>query len=50
VNQQQTILLVEDEAIIAMLEAKQLEKRGYHVVHALSGERAIEIVIRVLIL
>ncbi|HOV63436.1 MAG TPA: PAS domain S-box protein, partial [Spirochaetia bacterium] len=44
VKQQQTILLVEDEAIIAMLEAKQLERRGYHVVHALSGERAIEIV------
>ncbi len=36
------ILLVEDEAIIAMAEAKELERWGYHVVTALRGEEAIE--------
>lgn len=41
---QQTVLLVEDEAVIAMLEVKQLEKRGYRVLHALNGERAIELI------
>jgi PAS domain S-box-containing protein len=39
-----TILLVEDEALIALSEKRQLEAVGYCVLHALSGERAIEIV------
>ncbi len=39
-----TILLVEDEAIIAMGEASQLKKAGYAVILAPSGEKAIEIV------
>jgi PAS domain S-box-containing protein len=39
-----TILLVEDEAIVAMAEAQQLEKEGYSVIQALSGEKAIDIV------
>lgn len=39
-----TILLVEDEAIIAMAERRQLESEGYRVVHAFSGERAVELV------
>lgn len=36
------ILLVEDEAVIAMAEARILEKNGYHVLIAHSGEKAIE--------
>jgi PAS domain S-box-containing protein len=39
-----TILLVEDEAIIALHETRQLEKAGYRVLHALSGEQSIELV------
>ncbi|MCF7949112.1 MAG: PAS domain S-box protein [Spirochaetia bacterium] len=38
------ILLVEDEAILAMSEAKILEKNGYEVVIAHNGERAIRAV------
>ena len=36
------ILLVEDEAILAMAEAKILKKRGYEVVTAYNGEKAVE--------
>ncbi len=36
------ILLVEDEAIIVLLEAQMLKEHGYAVVTAGSGERAIE--------
>jgi PAS domain S-box-containing protein len=39
-----TILLVEDEPIIALAEARQLEGAGYSVIRCGSGERAIEIV------
>jgi CheY-like chemotaxis protein len=39
-----TILLVEDEAIIALVEKKTLEKLGYNVIHASSGEKAVDIV------
>jgi PAS domain S-box-containing protein len=39
-----TLLLVEDEAILALNEKIQLEKYGYNVVVAYSGEKAIEIV------
>ncbi|TVR33321.1 MAG: PAS domain S-box protein [Spirochaetaceae bacterium] len=38
------ILLVEDEAIIAMSEAQLLKRHGYEVVTAHNGERAIEAV------
>ena len=38
------VLLVEDEAIIAMSEAQMLEKHGYEVVTAHNGEKAIEAV------
>jgi PAS domain S-box-containing protein len=38
-----SILLVEDEAIIALSEKKALEKYGYDVITALSGEDAIDI-------
>ena len=35
------ILLVEDEALIAMSEAKMLEKHGYEVVSVYNGKKAI---------
>jgi two-component sensor histidine kinase/DNA-binding response OmpR family regulator len=37
------ILLVEDEAIIAMLETRQLVREGYSVTHVYSGEKAVEL-------
>jgi len=39
-----TILLVEDEAIIAMTEKFALEKYGYSVLHVTTGEKAIDAV------
>lgn len=39
-----TILLVEDEVIIALMEIKQLEKEGYQVLHVEDGLQAIELV------
>jgi len=41
---QKTILLVENEVIIAMAEKTTLEKFGYAVIIAITGEEAIEIV------
>ncbi len=38
------ILLVEDEAIIAMSQIKLLKIHGYNVIHVLNGEKAIETV------
>jgi len=40
-----TILIVEDDFLTAMMERKQLERAGYAVLHAASGEKAIELVI-----
>ena len=40
-SHKKTILLVEDEAIIALAEKQMLQKAGYEVVHALSGEKAV---------
>ncbi len=39
-----SILLVEDEMIIALMEKRQLEQQGYKVVHAPTGEQAIELI------
>jgi CheY-like chemotaxis protein len=39
-----TILLVEDEALIAVAESVMLKKHGYEVVIANNGEKAIEAV------
>ncbi|MBL8968828.1 MAG: PAS domain S-box protein [Spirochaetaceae bacterium] len=39
-----TILIVEDEVLIAMLERKQLENENYRVLHAVTGEKAIALV------
>lgn len=38
-----TILLVEDEALIAVMEVRELESLGYRVIHVLNGEKAIEL-------
>jgi DNA-binding response OmpR family regulator len=38
---QKTILLVEDQALIALSEAKALRAEGYAVVHAYSGDQAV---------
>ena len=38
------ILLVEDEALIAMSTAKMIEKHGFLVVTAHKGEKAVEII------
>ena len=37
-----TILLVEDEAVIALDRKRLLEKHGYSVIHVLHGEEAVE--------
>lgn len=43
-NKKNTILLVEDEALISMTEKLALEKHDYNVIIAETGEKAIEIV------
>jgi len=40
---QKTILLVEDEAILSFIKKLQLEKEGYRVLGALTGEKALEV-------
>lgn len=42
--QAKRILLVEDDSIIGMDESMQLKAYGYDVTHALSGERALELI------
>ncbi|MBK7497837.1 MAG: PAS domain S-box protein [Ignavibacteriales bacterium] len=37
-----TILLVEDDAMIAVVETIKLKKYGYNVIHVLNGQKAIE--------
>ena len=43
-SEKKTILIVEDEAIIAMMERNQLESENYQVLHATTGEKAVELV------
>ena len=43
-SQNKTILLVEDEALIAMMEMRMLEDHGYAVITAHSGEEAVDTV------
>ncbi len=38
------ILLVEDEAVIAMVLLRQLRKEGYNVIHVYCGEEALDVV------
>ena len=40
---QKTILLVEDDAMIAVLETMKLKKYGYNIIHALNGKKALEV-------
>lgn len=42
-TQQKTLLLVEDEALLAMATAQKLKRFGYDVVTAHSGEQAVQI-------
>ncbi|MFZ1280569.1 MAG: response regulator, partial [Ignavibacteriaceae bacterium] len=37
-----TILLVEDDAMIAVVETLKLKKYGYNIIHAINGQMAIE--------
>ncbi len=41
-----TLLLVEDEAIIALSTTRQLQTLGYSVIHAIKGEKAVEIFLK----
>lgn len=43
-EEKRSLLLVEDEVIIAMAEKLQLEKRGYRVLHVFSGEDSVRII------
>ncbi|OHD69528.1 MAG: hypothetical protein A2W19_00520 [Spirochaetes bacterium RBG_16_49_21] len=45
-NSAKTLLIVDDEAIVAMDEAQSLKKEGYAVIQASSGQEAIDIVRR----
>ena len=40
-----TILIVEDDFLTAKMERKQLEREGYTVLHAATGEKAVELVL-----
>ncbi len=42
-NGKTTILLVEDEAILSYIKKLQLEKEGYKVLGALTGEKALDV-------
>lgn len=44
-NHKKSILLVEDEALLALFEKNQLEKEGYEVKHVFNGEEAIRFVL-----
>lgn len=39
-----TILLVEDDAMIAVVETMKLKKYGYNIIHAINGQKAIDII------
>src|ERR1039457_6412475 len=44
IEEQKTILLVEDDAVIAMNESKELKNHGYNVIPVLNSHKAIEAV------
>ncbi len=44
IESQKTVLLVDDEAIISIITTKTVEKAGYIVITANSGEKAVEMV------
>jgi PAS domain S-box-containing protein len=41
ITSEKMILLIEDEAIIALAEAQTIQKFGYHTIHELTGEKAV---------
>lgn len=43
-NESKTLLLVEDDAIVSVLETQQLRKEGYNIINAGSGETAVSMV------
>ena len=43
-KEQKTILLVDDNAIVAMNHSMKLKEYGYNVNHVLTGQKAIEAV------
>jgi len=43
-NQSKTLLLVEDDSVVAMLETELLRREGYNVINAAAGEQAISMV------
>ncbi|MDR3609437.1 MAG: PAS domain S-box protein [Ignavibacteriaceae bacterium] len=43
-NVKKVILLVEDEAIVAMTESIELKNYGYNVIHVMNGQKAIDVV------
>jgi PAS domain S-box-containing protein len=43
-NEKKVILLVEDEALIAMTESMELKNYGYDVIHVINGRKALEAV------
>ncbi|MDF3821250.1 PAS domain S-box protein [Leptospira sp. 96542] len=43
---EKSILLVEDEALLAMMEKSQLEREGYSVRHVMDGESALELILK----
>ena len=45
-SDKKTILLVEDEALIALSQKKSLQKYDYHVITASSGEKAVQLAYR----
>lgn len=44
VKDQKTLLLVEDDELLALTETRWLQKAGYRVIHVLSGENAVAVV------
>jgi PAS domain S-box-containing protein len=44
VEEKRTILLVEDEELLALTETRWLSRAGYNCIHVFSGEKAIELV------
>lgn len=43
-TERKTLLLVEDEAIIALAQAERLRQRGYHVIAAMNADEALAVV------
>ena len=42
-NKTKTILLVEDDSVVALLETQLLKKEGYNIINSRNGELAISL-------